>query len=137
MVFALIWPSMPLSSSPSSMRSRLHSRKSSAVRASALCGMAESEEKTLQLPTDPYASYGVGDEVKVYLKASMGMKAVYLAYFLPLVVLLAVALGLIALGVKDYVAGLCGIGAGGLYYLVLYLVRERLQNEYVFTIASK
>ena len=31
----------------------------------------------------------------------------------------------------------CGIGAVGLYYLVLYLVRERLQNEYVFTIASK
>ncbi len=109
----------------------------SSCKAAALCGMAEAEEKTLQLPTDPYASYGVGDEVKVYLKASMGMKAVYLAYFLPLVVLLAVALGLIALGVRDYVAGLCGIGAVGLYYLVLYLVRARLQNEYVFTIASK
>ena len=108
----------------------------SECHAAGLCGMSEYTEKAIQVPTDPYATYGVGDEVQVVLKASMGMKAVWIAYFLPLVVLLAVALGLIALGVQEVVAGLAGIAAVGLYYLVIWLLRERLQNEYVFTIQT-
>ena len=67
----------------------------------------------------------------------MGMKAVWIAYFLPLVVLLAVALGLIALGVGEAVSGLAGIAAVGVYYFVVWLFRDRLRNEYVFTIQQK
>jgi sigma-E factor negative regulatory protein RseC len=88
------------------------------------------------VPTRPSATYGVGDEVQVVLKASMGFKAVWIAYFLPLVVLLAIALGLIALGVPELVSGLAGLGAVALYYLVVWLLRDRLRNEYVFTIQA-
>ena len=104
--------------------------------AAGLCGLSEYTEKAIQVPTDPYATYSVGDEVQVVLKASMGMKAVWIAYFFPLVVLLAVALGLIALGVSEVVSGLAGIAAVGLYYLGVWLLRDRLQNEYVFTIQA-
>ena len=72
--------------------------------------------------------------MEVVLKASMGMKAVRLAYFIPLLVLLAVILGLIALGVAEVPSALAGLGAIGLYYLGLYLLRDKLKNEYVFTI---
>ena len=106
----------------------------SACHAAGLCGMAEVAEKAVEVPTDPYARYGVGDEVEVVLKASMGMKAVWLAYCLPLVVLLAVILGLFALGAGEVVSGLSGIGAVGIYYFLLWLFRDRLRNEYVFTI---
>ena len=102
--------------------------------AAGLCGMADLAEKTLEVPTDPYASYQVGDEVQVLLKASMGMKAVWLAYFIPLLVLLAVILGLMALQVNEVPAALSGLAAIGLYYLGLYLMKDKLQNEYVFTI---
>ena len=54
----------------------------------------------------------------------------------PLVVLLAVALGLIALGVPEVVSGFAGIGAVALYYLGVWLLRDRLRNEYVFTIQA-
>ena len=91
-------------------------------------------KKAVELPTDPYATYGVGDEVDLVLKASMGMKAVWLAYFIPLIVILAVILGLIALGVGEVVAGVSGIGAVGIYYFLLWLFRDSLRNEYVFTI---
>lgn len=104
--------------------------------AAGLCGLSDVVEKAVEVPTDPYASYGVGDEVEVLLKASMGMKAVWLAYFLPLVVLLAVILGLIGLGVGEVAAGLSGIAAVGVYYLLLWLFRDRLRNEYIFTIKS-
>ena len=102
--------------------------------AAGLCGMADLAQKAVEVPTDPYAGYGVGDEVEVLLKASMGMKAVWLAYFIPLLVLLAVILSLIGLGLGEVPAGLIGIGAIAVYYLVLYLLRDKLRNEYIFTI---
>ena len=102
--------------------------------AAGLCGMADLAEKAVEVATDPYAGYGVGDQVEVLLKASMGMKAVWLAYFIPLLILLAVILGLIALGVGEVPSALAGIAAIGLYYLLLYLFRDRLRNEYIFTI---
>ena len=96
--------------------------------------MAELAEKTVEVPTDPYANYAVGDEVEVLLKASMGFKAVWLCYAIPLVVLLGVILGLMALGVAEVPSALVGLAAIGLYYLLLYLFRDKLKNEYIFTI---
>ena len=49
---------------------------------------------------------------------------------------MAVILGLIALGVGEVVSGLAGLGAVGLYYLGLWLLRDRLRNDYVFTIQA-
>ena len=108
----------------------------SECHAAGVCGLSEYTEKAIEVPTSPSATYGVGDEVQVVLKATMGLKAVWIAYFLPLVVLLGVALGLIALGLSEVVAGLAGIGAVALYYGVLWLLRDRLRNEYVFTIQA-
>ena len=102
--------------------------------AAGLCGMADLAEKAVEVETDPYATYGVGDEVEVLLKASMGMTAVWLAYFIPLIILMVVILGLAALGVGEVVAAAAGLAAIGLYYLALYLFRDRLKNEYIFTI---
>ena len=104
--------------------------------AAGLCGMAELSEKVIQVPTSPYVSYAVGDEVEVVLAAEMGLKAVLLAYFLPLVVLLGTVLGLMALGVGEVAAGLWGLAAVAVYYLVLWLFRGRLRNHYVFKIKS-
>ncbi len=106
----------------------------SACHAAGLCGMADLAEKTVEVATDPYASYGVGDEVEVLLKASMGMKAVWLAYFIPLLIVIAVILGLVALGVGEEAAGVSGLGALAVYYFLLWLFRNRLKNEYIFTI---
>lgn len=99
-----------------------------------LCTMAELADKTVDVPTDPYAFYKVGDEVEVLLKASMGFKAVWLCYAIPLVVLLGVVLLLMALGAGEMAAAVSGLGAIGLYYLALYLFRDKLKNEYIFTI---
>lgn len=106
----------------------------SQCHAAGLCGMADIAEKAVEVPTDPYASYGVGDEVEVLLKATMGLKAVWLAYFVPLLVLLGVVMALIGLGVAEAPAGLSGMGAVALYYLLLYLFRDKLKKEYIFTI---
>lgn len=102
--------------------------------AAGICGMGDMAEKLVEVPTDPYGNYSVGDEVEVLLKASMGLKAVWLCYAIPLVVLLGTVVGLLSAGVEEAAAGLAGLAAIGLYYLLLYLFRNKLKNEYIFTI---
>jgi len=104
--------------------------------AAGLCGVADAEEKTLQLPTTP-GNWEVGQEVDVCLKKGLGFKAVWLCYAIPLVVLIAVLLGLSALGLAEWAAGLAAIAVTGLYYLVLSLFKEKLSNEYTFYIKLK
>lgn len=105
-----------------------------ACHAAGICSMSERKEKVVEVPNVYGSRYRVGDEVEVVLKASMGMKAVWIAYAAPVVLLLAVVTGLIAAGVRDLHSGLAGIGAVALYYFVLWLFRGRLARESVFTL---
>ena len=107
-----------------------------ACHASGVCGMSEYTKKAIEVRTRAWDNYEPGQEVNVVLKASMGHKAVWLAYVVPLLVLLAVLLGSLALGEGELAAGLGSIVGVGLYYLFLWLFRDRLRNEYVFAIEN-
>ena len=104
----------------------------SACHAKGLCSLGDSKVKLIELPTRAWENRQVGDEVEVVLKASMGHKAVWLAYVIPLVILVAVLLVLTECGVDELVSGLAAIVSLGVYYLVLWLFRDRLKNEYLF-----
>lgn len=106
----------------------------SSCHAAGLCGMSEYTKKAIEVPSHSWDSYEVGQEVDVVLKASMGHKAVWIAYVVPLVLMAATLLGLLAAGAGELTAGLASIGAVGLYYLVIWLFRDRLKNEYIFEI---
>ena len=108
----------------------------SACHASGICGMSEYTKKAIEVPTRACDSYEQGQEVNVVLKASMGHKAVWLAYVAPLCVLLAVLLGSLGLGAGELAAGLGAIGGVAVYYLFLWLFKDRLRNEYVFAIEN-
>jgi sigma-E factor negative regulatory protein RseC len=104
--------------------------------AAGLCGTADATHKAISVPAT-VGDWKVGQEVQVLLKRSMGFKAVWLAYAIPLVVLMAVLLGLNSAGVGELASGLAAIGAVGVYYLFLLLFRDRLRNEYSFYIKEK
>lgn len=102
--------------------------------AKSLCGMSEDEEKVIMLPTDPYATYNVGDEVQVYTKMSMGLKAAWISYVIPLAILMILILSLSAVIESEVLRALAAIGGVGVYYFFIWLFRERLANEFVFYI---
>ncbi|MCR4859427.1 MAG: SoxR reducing system RseC family protein [Bacteroidales bacterium] len=108
----------------------------SACHAKGLCSLGDSTEKDVELPTRGWDNYEVGDEVDVVLRASMGHKAVWIAYVIPLVLMVAALLGVLAAGGSELLAGLVAIGAIALYYFVIWLLRERLRNEYIFNIKA-
>ena len=104
--------------------------------AKSLCGMSEEQDKVIMLPTDPYATYNVGDQVQVCTKMSMGLKAAWISYVIPLAVLMVLILTLTSAGVNEFISAGVSIGGVGLYYFVIWLFRKRLQNEFVFYIKN-
>lgn len=102
--------------------------------ARSLCSISESKSKSISVPTRGWDSFKLGDEVDVILKAGMGYKAVWLAYVVPLFILLAALLLLLKLGKSELVSGLVAVGAVAVYYFGIWLFRRRLQNEYIFNI---
>ena len=108
----------------------------SECHAKGLCGMSEDEEKVIMLPTDPYADYQAGDEVKVCTKMSMGLKAAWISYVIPLAVLMAMILILTSLGINEFVSAGAAVGSVALYYFIIWLLRDRLSDEFVFYIKN-
>ena len=110
----------------------------SECHAKGLCGMSEEDQKVISLPTDPYATYNVGDEVELCTKMTMGMKAVWISYVIPLMVLMILILSLSnifsASDQREVIAGLGALSGVALYYFVIWLLREKLKNEFVFYI---
>ena len=108
-----------------------------ACHATGLCSLGDSKVKQVAVPTPVAPVFAPGEDVWVDLRASMGHKAVWIAYVTPLLVLLAVIMVLLHAGAGELVAGLAGIGAVAVYYFCVWLLRERLRDQYIFTIRKK
>lgn len=96
--------------------------------------MGEYKEKLIDVPATASRLYEVGDEVEVCLKGTLGLKAVWIAYVLPLVLLVAVLFGCLALGANEVISAAAGLGATAIYYIMVWLLRDKLEKEYIFTI---
>lgn len=105
-----------------------------ACHAKGLCGVGESKVKTVQVRTSAWEPHQIGDEVEVALRKVMGYKAVFIAYGLPLIVLVAALLISSAAGAGELASGLIAIGSVVLCYIVLAFFRNRLRNIYSFYI---
>lgn len=103
-------------------------------QAKALCGMSEDKEKVIMVPSDPYALHKVGDEVTVMTKMSMGMKAAWISYVIPLAVLMILILSLSSFLESELLTGLFSIMGVAAYYFLIWIFRDRLSNEFVFYI---
>ena len=97
---------------PDAVYVRITSRSAcGACRARQACGLAETQEKIVAVKTADAPHYAAGEQVVVGVRRSAGMRAVALAY----------------------VAALGGVG---LYYVVLWLCRRRIEHTIHFTITK-
>ena len=106
----------------------------SQCHAKGLCGFSEEESKVVMVPTSPYTERKVGDTVTLALKQTMGLKAVWISYVIPLIILMILVLSLSSVIDNEVWTGLTAIGGVALYYLVILLLRDKLKNEFVFYI---
>ena len=104
----------------------------SSCHAKALCGLGEAKSKTVEVRTSAWNPHQIGDEVEVVLKKAMGYRAVFIAYGMPLVVLVVALLLLSAIGVGELWSGLGAIAAVAVCYLLIYIFRDRISKDYSF-----
>ena len=65
---------------------------------------------------------------------TMGLKAVWISYVIPLAVLMILILSLSGIFENEALCGLAAIGGVGVYYFIIWLFRNRLKNEFTFYI---
>ncbi len=99
-----------------------------------LCMAADSKEKRVEI-IDGAENYSINEPVIIQGKESIGYKAVLVAFVLPLILLITVLI--VATSVwkmKDYGAALVAIVSLIPYYLLLNLLRYKMENSFKFTI---
>ena len=105
-------------------------------KAKSMCSSSESKEKQIDVYEAGAAMRRhVGDDVTVCGTLSMGKKAVYLAFGVPLLITTVwMVLSIAVLGLAELMA--VGILAGvvALYFFILYLNRNQMAKKFAFWI---
>lgn len=91
------------------------------------------QEKEIELKY-PDFQVKTGDQVWVVLKQSLGFKALFLGYVLPFILLFVILITLSPVLKSEGKAGLASLGALAIYYATLYLFREKIDKQFIFTL---
>ena len=99
-----------------------------------ICRSAESKDKLVEVHRTDAGSFDVGQTVTVAGAESLGMKAVAFAFGLPLLLLMAALITVLAVMGSEKVAALASLGILVPYYSVLFLFRDRMKKDFQFRI---
>ncbi len=100
-----------------------------------LCSLSESEEKTIDIyGAQNTGSFAIGDKVEVIMQSSKGMKAMFLGYILPFILVFLTLILLISFTGNEMLAGLISLAVLAPYYILLYFFGSVLKKTFSFTL---
>lgn len=106
-----------------------------ACHAKGMCTLSDKEEKLIDIESPAAVDKKVGDVVTVVVTQQRGMQAVVLAYILPAIVVILSFVGLLNI-VSEPVAIILSLLSLAVYYILLYLFRNRISSKFVMTLAE-
>lgn len=106
----------------------------SSCNAKSMCSMSEVKAKIIQVENRGFNLYEKGERVNVLLKRSLGFRALWISYLIPLIILLVLLIVLSTVSVDELSMGLSVIAIIALYYFVVYLLRDKIKKDFIFTI---
>lgn len=98
------------------------------------CSSSESKEKLIHVKTTNSNKYSVGDSVIVTAAEGVGMKAVFFAFCLPIIIMMATIITEYALGQSEAVMGISALVSLVPYYFILYILRGYFEKTITFSI---
>ncbi|MFO7656871.1 MAG: SoxR reducing system RseC family protein [Bacteroidales bacterium] len=101
--------------------------------AKSLCAPAASGNKIIEVFTQS-GSFSQGDAVKVSITRAMGNKALFYGYLLPFLLVITTLIITFSLGLSENIAGLLSLSVLIPYYLTIYLLKEKINRMFVFTL---
>lgn len=99
-----------------------------------ICRAAESKDKLVEVVCADADSLKAGQTVTVAGAESLGMKAVFYAFGLPLLLLIAALIAVLSFTGNEKVAAAAGLGVLVPYYIVLLLTHDRMKRDFQFRI---
>ena len=106
----------------------------SSCSAKGLCNASESKEKLIDVYHNQ-VSCQIGEQVVACGTTSMGMRAVLLAFGLPVLILLLALFVTMRITDGDALfSALVGLGTMVPYYLIIYICKDKLNRTFSFTI---
>lgn len=105
----------------------------SGCHAKSACTAADSAEKIIEVPYFQN-DLKIGQQVTVVGAKSMGWKAVGYAFVLPFILLMAMLIGVGEVTGDELKAGICALSVLLPYYLILYLLRNKMKSKFTFTL---
>lgn len=98
-----------------------------------VCTAAETKDKVIVI-SKPIENFIVGEEVKVIMRQSLGFKALFYGYVLPVIILVVALVIFSLLGVSEIKSAIFAILLLVPYYLLLRLFRKKLEKQFAFSI---
>lgn len=99
--------------------------------AKSACTAVDQKDKTLEIE-DFTGEYKPGEAVVIIGQNSLGMEAMALAFVVPVILVVAAVVVGISLGGEETVSGACGLLILVPYYILLYVLRNKLKRHFVF-----
>lgn len=97
-----------------------------------VCSVSDMEQKTIIVQKINDRDIKIGENVSVYISQSKGLKAVFLGYILPFLIVFTTLLIVHLITKNDGIAGLASIGILVPYYFILYLLKDKINKNYKF-----
>lgn len=95
------------------------------------CNFIDSEIKHILVPIEE-EQYSIGETVKIFMKRSLGLKAAFIAYIVPVFILIATLLILTSFKLNELFVGLITLMILTPYFLLVYRFRDSLRNTFIF-----
>ena len=105
-----------------------------ACKVAGYCNAAESKEKIIDVYCDSVAAYQVGQQVVVSTSGQVAVKALLWAFGVPFVLLMTVLVLVLLLTANECLAALSALAVLVPYYLVLWLLRNKMREQLAFRI---
>ena len=105
-----------------------------ACKVAGYCNAAESKEKIIDVYCDSVAAYQVGQQVVVSTSGQVAVKALLWAFGVPFVLLMTVLVLVLLLTANEGLAALSALAVLVPYYLVLWLLRNKMREQLAFRI---
>lgn len=110
----------------------------SSCHARGACTSLDKKDKEIEITTKDVENYSIGDEVIITISTKLGMKAVLIAFVLPLIlIVLALFLSIKIFSLSQSLSALISLLVLSAYYFLLYKQNLFLSKQFNFTIKEK
>lgn len=104
-----------------------------ACHAKGACTAADMKDKEIEV-NGSFMEFRVGEMVNLNMEQSQGFRALLLGYVYPFLILFVGLIAANSAGLSELSSGLLAVGLLPPYYLVLYILRNKISKHFIFSI---